>query len=216
LGEKSILNLFFVVISCIIRHISLIIKEIMNNYNKILDSGKTIFTKKDLEKILDLNTKMALDKFLYREKNKGFLRNIFYGIYALKNYNLLELAGKIRKKSYISLETVLKKEWVIFQYYDNIFIVSDDSLEKKVWDINFKFSKIKDSILLNQLGIEHKKTYTIASVERAVCDKIYLSKNYYFDDLSDINFNELEEISKIYDNKRVVSEVNKLIKKYAK
>jgi len=42
----------------------------MNNYSKILDSGKTIFTKKDLENILDLNTKMALDKFLYREKNK--------------------------------------------------------------------------------------------------------------------------------------------------
>jgi hypothetical protein len=134
----------------------------------------------------------------------------------LKNYNILELAGKIRKKSYISLETVLKKEWAIFQYYDNIFIVSDDSLEKKVWDINFKFSKIKDNILLNQLGIEHKKTYIIASVERAICDRIYLSKNYYFDDVSDINFDKLEEISKIYDNKRVVLEVNKLIKKYAK
>jgi len=68
---------------------------------------------------------------------------------------------------------------------------------------------------LNQLGLEHKKRYTIASVERAICDRIYLSKNYYFDDLSDIDFEKLEEISKIYNNKRVILEVNKLMKKYA-
>lgn len=188
----------------------------MNNYNKLLDSGKTVFTKKDLEKILDFKTKMALDKFLYREKKKWFLINIYYGIYAFKKYDILELACKIKKKSYISLETVLKKSWVIFQYYDDIFLVSDDNLEKKVWEQNFMFHKIKESVLFNQLGLEHKKTYTIASVERAICDKIYLSKNYYFDDLWDVDFEKLENISKIYNNKRVVLEVNKLIKKYAK
>ncbi len=205
----------FLIISCIIRHISLIIKEIMDYYNKLLNSGKTVFTKKDLEKILDFRTKMALDKFLYREKKKWFLVNIYYWIYAFKKYDIFELACKIRKKSYISLETILKKEWVIFQYYSDIFLVSDDSLEKQVWENKFVFSKIKDSVLLNQLGLEHKKTYTIASVERAICDKIYLSKNYYFDDLSDIDFERLKEISKIYKNKRVILEVNKLIKKYA-
>ena len=188
----------------------------MNNYSKLLNSGKTVFTKKDLEKILDFKTKEALDKFLYREKNRGFLQNIFYGIYALKKYSVLELAGKIRKKSYISLETVLKKHWVIFQYYDDIFLVSDDSLEKRVWDVNFKFSKIKDWVLLNQLWLEHKKQYTIASVERAICDRIYLSKNYYFDDMWDVDLEKLEEISHIYNNKRVVWEVKKLMKKYAK
>ncbi len=187
----------------------------MSNYNKILDSGKTVFTKKDLEKILNFKTKKALDQFLYREKKKWFLNNIYYGIYALKNYDIFELATKIKKKSYISLETVLKKEWIIFQYYDEIFLVSDDNLEKKVWDITFNFNKIKDSVLLNQLGLKHKKNYTIASVERAICDRIYLSKNYYFDDLSLIDFEKLEEISQIYNNKRVILEVKKLIKKYA-
>ena len=208
--------MLFIVISYIIGHICLVYKEIMSNYNKILDSGKTVFTKKDLENILNLETKMALDKFLYREKNKGFLQNLFYGIYSLKKYDVFELAWKIRKKSYISLETVLKKHWVIFQYYESIFMISDDSLEKNIWKMSFKFSKIKDSVLLNQLWLEHKKLYTIASVERAICDKIYLSKNYYFDDLEGVDFEKLKEISKIYKNKRVVSEVNKLIKKYAK
>jgi hypothetical protein len=188
----------------------------MNNYTKILDSWKTVFTKKDLEKILNFKTKMALDKFLYREKKKWFLKNIFYWIYVLKNYDIFELACKIRKKSYISLETVLKKEWIIFQYYNEIFLISDDNLEKKVGDIKFKFHKIKDSVLLNQLGLIHKKNYIIASKERAICDRIYLSKNYYFDSLEWVNFDALQEISKIYNNKRVILEVNKLIKNYAK
>lgn len=188
----------------------------MNNYNKILDTGKTVFTKKDLEKILSFNNKKALDMFLYREKDKWFLKRIFYWIYVLKNYDILELACKIRKKSYISLETVLKNKWVIFQYYDEIFLVGDDNLEKKVWRTKFKFHKIKDTVLLNQCWLEHKKNYTIASVERAICDKVYLSKNYYFDDLSAIDFEKLEEISKIYNNKRVILEINKLIKNYAK
>ncbi len=183
----------------------------MNYYTTLLNSGKTVFTKKDLEKILNFKSKKALDMFLYREKKKGFLKNIYYGIYSLKKYNILELAGKIRKKSYISLETVLKKHGVIFQYYDNIFLVSDDSLEKEVWEMKFSFNKIKDSVLLNQLWLEHKKSYTIASVERAICDRIYLSKNYYFDDLEWVNLEKLEEISHIYNNKRVIKEVMKLI-----
>jgi len=187
----------------------------MSNYNKILDTWKTVFTKKDLEKILSFNNKKALDMFLYREKNKWFLKRIFYWIYVLKKYDILELASKIRKKSYISLETVLKNKWVVFQYYDKIFLVGDDNLEKIVWNIKFKFHKIKDTVLLNQLWLEHKTNYTIASVERAICDRVYLSKNYYFDNLSEINFDKLEEISKIYNNKRVVLEINKLIKKYA-
>jgi len=205
----------FYLISYIIRQISLNIKEIMNKYNKILDSWKTVFTKKDLEKILDFKTKTSLDKFLYREKKNGLLNNIFYWIYALKNYDIFELATKIKKKSYISLETVLKKEAIVFQYYDEIFLVSDDNLEKKVWNIQFKFHKIKDSVLLNQLWLEHRKNYIIASKERAICDKIYLSKNYYFDSLEGVDFEKLEEISKIYNNKRVILEVKKLIKNYA-
>jgi hypothetical protein len=133
----------------------------------------------------------------------------------LKNYNIYEFACKIKKKSYISLETVLKKEWIIFQYYETIFLISDDRLEKTIWDIKFSFNKIKDSILLNQLWLEHHWNYTIASVERAICDRIYLSKNYYFDNLSEINFQKLEKISKIYNN-RVIKEVQKIIKIYSK
>jgi len=184
----------------------------MNNYLKLLDSGKTVFTKNDLEKILDFKTKNALDKFLYRAKKEWLLENFYHWIYNLKNYNIFEFASKIKKKSYISLETVLKKEWIIFQHYEKIFLVSDNNLEKKIWENNLKFNKIKDLVLLNQLWLIHKWNYIIASKERAICDRIYLSKNYYFDNLSEIDFEKLKEISKIYDNKRVFSEVDEIIR----
>jgi len=128
----------------------------MNKYQKILDSWKSVFTKKDLEKILDLKSKDALDKFLYRSKKTWILKNIFYGIYVLKNYNVLELACKIKKKSYISLETVLKEKGVIFQYYEKLFLISDNSLEKNVDDKTFCYKKIKDEMVvgIDKLDIE--------------------------------------------------------------
>lgn len=197
------------------RQLSLIINEIMDNNTKLLHSNKTVFLKKDINNILDFKTDMALDKFVYRAKKEWFLENPFYWIYTLKKYDIFEFSCKIKKKSYISLETVLKKEWVIFQYYETIFLISNNSLEKKALWKTFKFNKIKDNILLNPLWLINKWNYIIASKERAVCDRIYLSKNYYFDDLSSLDFEKLEEISKIY-NKRVILEVNKIIKKYVK
>lgn len=183
----------------------------MKNFTKIINSNKNVFSKNDLKNILEFKNSKALDWFLYRAKKNSFLKNPVYGIYTFKEYDFFEFASKLKKKSYISLETVLKKESVIYQYYDNIFLVSDNTFQKNILWQNYIFFKIKDSILLNPIWIEFRKNYMIASVERAICDKIYLSKNYYFDDLSWINFKKLEEISKIYNN-RVILEVNKLIK----
>ena len=53
--------------------------------------------------------------------------------------------------------------------------------------------------------------YMIASKERAICDRLYLSKNYYFDNLENVNLEKLEIISEIY-NKRVILDIKKLIK----
>lgn len=185
----------------------------MNNIIKLLNSKKTVFSKNDIKNILDFKTKKALDLFLYRAKKDLVLENPYYGIYTFKNYDILEFASKLKKKSYISLETVLKKESVIFQYYDSIFLISDNTFTKTINNQKYSFNKIRDSILLNPLWIEFKNNYMIASVERAICDRIYLSADYYFDDISWINFEKLEEISKIY-NKRVIKEVKNLIKKY--
>ena len=84
------------------------------------------------------------------------MQRIASGIFALMKYDTLELASILRKKSYISLETVLAHKGVIFQNYSNtITLISDDTLIKKVAEISIEYFAIKDSILLNPLGLEN-------------------------------------------------------------
>ncbi len=184
------------------------------NFLKLLRSQKTVFTVNDLKLLLDTDNENTIRNYLSRWKQKWLLRNLHYGIWGLvdREVDIFELACKLRKKSYISFETILKKEAVIFQHYgENIFLASDNTVKKEVLWKSISFLKIKDSILLDPIWIINKWNYSIASVERAICDRLYLTKNYYFDDLSWVNFKRLEEISKIY-NKRVVLEIKKLIK----
>ncbi|EKE28357.1 MAG: hypothetical protein ACD_3C00071G0007 [uncultured bacterium (gcode 4)] len=187
------------------------------NITKLLELKKTVFTVEDLQKILDTNNKATIRNYMSRAKEKWLVESIYYWIWKViwRDVEIFELACKINKNSYISFETVLKKEWVIFQYYDSIFLASDKSVERIALGKIFKTFKMKKSILLNPIWIIQAWNYSIASKERAICDKIYLSKNYYFDDLSSIDFKNLEDISKIY-NKRVEKEINSLIEKHAK
>ncbi len=188
------------------------------NFLKLLKTKKSVFTVNDLKNILDTKKENTIRNYLSRAKKRWFIENLYYWIWKItgRDLNIYEFACKIKKKSYISFETVLKETWVIFQYYWNtIFLASDNSIEKQaLWKV-FKFCKIKDSILINPLWVEHKWNYSIASKERAICDRLYLNHNYYFDNIDSVDFDKLSEIAKIY-NKRVILEVNNLIKKHAK
>jgi len=131
----------------------------------------------------------------------------------LKAYDKRELASKIRKKSYIGLETVLQKEGIIFQNYEHMLtLVSDNSLEIKMGDNIYHYTKIKNSILSNPIGIVDTGKYMVATKERALCDRIYLTPSYYFDhitkDILDITL--LKKLSTIY-NKATYLRINQLI-----
>lgn len=184
----------------------------MKHMNKILKSGKTIFTYKDIWLLLWMENKDTIKSFLSRQTKSWTLQRIYQGIYALPNFNKYEFASKLKKNSYISFETVLKSKWIIFQDYSNtIFLASDNTWEKKAIWLNFVYNKIKNSTLHNPLWIEQKWQYTIASAERAICDRVYISGDYYFDNLEWINTQKLKKIAQIY-NKRVVLQIDKLIK----
>jgi len=183
----------------------------MKYIENILKSWKTVFNYKDIGLLTWLNNRETIKSFLSRQVHSGVLINAYKGIYTLPNFDKYEFASKIKKNSYISFETVLKSKWIIFQDYSNtIFLASDNTGEKKAIWLNFVYYKIKDSILYHPLWVEQKWQYRIASAERAICDRIYLSGDYYFDHLEWINFKKLKEIAKIY-NKRVVLQIDKLI-----
>lgn len=184
----------------------------MKFLDKILSSWKTIFTYDDINILLWIENRETIKSYLARWVKSWIFKSIYKWIYVFNKYDIFELSMKIKTNSYISLETVLKQNWVIFQDYSNtIFLASNNSILKNIWWNYFKYNKLKDSILYNPLWIINKWNYLIACTERAICDRIYLSPNYYFDNLENIDKQKLSEISQIY-NKRVILEIKKLLK----
>ena len=127
---------------------------------KILKSKKTVFNYDDIKNILWIENKNTIKKFFERAVKEGIFINIYKWLYAFEDFDLFELAVKIKKNSYISFETVLKKEQIIFQdYWNTVFLASDNSLKKKKNNVNFEYLKIKNSILLNPLWLIKKELF---------------------------------------------------------
>lgn len=186
----------------------------MKSYLKeLLDSSQTVFTLRDLGKIWDIENPAYLKVVLSRLNKRREIERLQRGIYVIsRNYDKFELANKLKAPSYVSLETILQKENIVFQKYGQIiFSVSNNTLVKIIDGMKFEYSKIASEIISDPIGIEIQGGAFVASAERAICDRIYLSPNYYFDNLRSINLQKLEQISRIY-NKRVQKEVKKIIK----
>ncbi len=148
--------------------------------------------------------------FYYVKKNK--ILRLRKGIYGKEGFEPLELANKIYIPSYISFETVLKKEGVIFQESSTIFLAS--YLTRKIECSGFEifYRKVKNEILTNSKDVERKNNYYIASKERAFLDAVFVYKNYHFDNLSILNWNRVFDLLKLYQSKAL----EKRIKHYFK
>jgi len=187
----------------------------MKYIKQLLDTNKTVFKTSEFSIIFGIENKNTIKNILQRMKKSWVLYYHGMNIWSIKktDYDRYEFASKIRKRSYISFETVLQKAWIIFQDYSNtITLASDNSLEKKIENTNYIFHKLNDKILKNPVGIKNiENKYMIASAERAICDMIYLSKNYHFDNINGLDIDRLEEIKDIY-NQSTILLINKLIK----
>lgn len=183
---------------------------------RLYQSSKTILTTKDLALIWQINNKDSLyTKTAYYVKRK-VLRRLTRGVFVKNDkYNPKELATSLYTPSYISFETVLREAGVIFQHYSTIFIASPYAFTKKIDKNTFIFRKLKNSILFNSLGVKNENNYSIATVERAFLDMIYLFPDYYFDNLKSINWEKCNRLVKIYNNKELDKRLAKYYKNYA-
>lgn len=162
---------------------------------------QTVFSIKEISLIFPQTPYQNLKSRLHYAVSVGKLKKLRKGIYAKDNFEPLELANKIYTPSYISLETVLAKAGIIFQKYATIFVASYLTRRIKVTDQEIFYRKMKDAVLLNNLGIEEKNYYSVASKERAFLDAVFLYKNYHFDNLRPLDWEKVKEISKIYSSK---------------
>ena len=179
---------------------------------KLTSSGKTVLTTADLAIIWGIENKNILRVIIARAVKSGYLEPIRRGVYKIKDkdIDIFELAGKLKKNSYISFETVLARGGIIFQWYNEIISASDRISAVKNKYGKFLYRALPENVLLNNKGLINKGNYFIASAERALCDKIFKDGISYFDSLDGIAVEEAIEISKIYRNKRLESDIKKL------
>ena len=154
----------------------------------LLKTKKTVFGFSDLENIFSNTSYDVLITTLLRYRKSGELLNPQKGIWTLPIFNEKELACKIYSWGYISLETVLYEEWIIFQWYgDSTRVVRNNTREKIFEDHKYISRKIKDSIFKNNMYVREKNNYLIATPERALCDLCYLQKKLQIDNIDYFN-----------------------------
>ena len=172
-----------------------------DNFIKILKAKNTVFSYSDLAYYFWNNKDSLLSKISYYRK-KGYLYKIKRWLYSLdRNYNAFELATKIQKWSYISLETALGFHSINFQYDSNIFVIWYKNEERLIDWKKIIFKVLKKEIRENFEWVISKNSYVIADKYRAILDTLYLYKDFFFDNLDEIDFKLLLKLSKKYNSK---------------
>lgn len=175
---------------------------------------QTVFT---LQEIALLFPDVAYDNLKKRMSyftKSGSIKKLSRGIYAKDRFNALELANKLYTPSYVSLETVLRKTGVTFQYYESIFAVSYLSRTVKAGEYTIEYRRMKKDILLNKQGIEERESVVIASPERAFLDAIYLYKDYHFDNLSVLDWDRITQLKGLYKTHEFLKRVDEYYQVY--
>ncbi len=174
---------------------------------------RTVFRLNDIAMIAGETSFNSLNKKLNYYVRTGKLQNPRKGIYTKPNYSTEELACTIYTPSYISLEYVLQKAGIVFQYDSRITVVSYLSRTIDVSGREYIFRKVKGEILANPAGIDRQENQiNIATTERAFLDLIYLNKDYYFDNLNPLKKQLIYKLLPLYQSKALTERVNKILK----
>lgn len=171
---------------------------------------QTVFTLREIALLFPEIPYVNLKKRMSYFSKSGAIKKLSRGVYAKDKFDILELANKLYTPSYISLETVLQKAGVTFQYYESIFAVSYVSRTVEVGGHTIVYRRMKKGIFLNKQGIEEQRNVVIASPERAFLDAVFLYKDYHFDNLSPLNWDKIMELKNLYQSRAL----NKRIEEY--
>ncbi len=172
---------------------------------------RTVFRLIDIALLTGETDFKSLNKKINYYVRSGKLNNPRKGIYTRVNYNPEELACNIFTPSYISLEYVLQKAGIVFQYDSGITSVSYLRRSIEVDGQTYNYRKMKGEILVNTAGIIMGNTVSIATPERAFLDTFYLSPKYYFDHLNPLNNITVYKLLPVYQSKALTLRVTKLL-----
>jgi hypothetical protein len=175
--------------------------------------SRSVFRLNDIAMLMGVSDFKSLNKRLNYYVRARKLNNPRKGIYTKPGYDPEEMACSVFTPSYISLQYVLQKAGIVFQYDSRITSVSYLSRIIEIENLAFIYRKIKGSSLVNTAGIIRQNNHiNIASPERAFLDFLYLEKEFHFDNLNPLNKEIVHELLPVYESKALINTVKKYLK----
>ncbi len=172
---------------------------------------RTVFRLKDIAMLSGETDFISINKKMHYGVKTGKFLHLRKGIYAKEGYLTEELACILYTPTYISLEYVLQKAGILFQFDSAITLTGYLSRTIAIDQHTYVYRKIKSEILVNTQGILRlDNQINMATPERAFLDLLYLNKDYYFDNLTPLNPGTIENLLPIYNSKALANRVAKL------
>lgn len=178
----------------------------------IYKSKQSVFTTQALGTLFPQYDRTQLLQSLNYYKRRGIILNPRGGIYAKEGYAKEEMACSLFWPSYISLDYVLAKSGVIYQYGTKITCISYLNREVDIDGTTYSFHRMRPSAMGNPAGIRIEGNIAIATPERALVDSLYLFPDYqYFDNIGAIDRDKAMEIVAGMGNGNLTERVKKIL-----
>lgn len=174
---------------------------------------RTVFKLVDVALLTGESSTISLSKKLNYYVKTGKILNPRKGIYAKPDFNIKEIVAKLYTPSYLSLEYVLQRNGVIFQYSEVITAISYLSRELLIDNGQISYRKVKNAILYSWEGIQEDESGVfVALPERAFLDMSYLNPEFQFDRLKSLDKDLVARLLPIYGSASLTKRISKLLK----
>lgn len=178
---------------------------------EIYKDDRTVFRLSDIAMLFSQEDIIFLSDRLNYYVHTNKILNPRKGIYAKSGYNPLELANILYTPSYISLEYVLQRSGIVFQYDSSYTSISYLSRSIGINGKTYSYRRIKEEMIMDTTGIIRDQNINIAIPERAFLDILYLNKDFYVDNINPLDKQLIENILPIYKSVALEKRVANLI-----
>ncbi len=172
----------------------------MNRIDILLKLDRRLFHTKDLELLWSISNKRTLYSALGRYVKKGVLIPIYRGFYSVVPFEKLDPVElgttALHQYSYLSTETVLAKNGVIFQKIEPITFCSTKNRQIKIGDYSYLSRQLGDKYLFQTSGVVNNGKYLEATTDRAIADMLYFNPRYHFDNTTKIDWDKITRLRK--------------------
>lgn len=162
--------------------------------------GLLLFHVDDLANLWQIQNANTLRTTLKRYTQDGLIIRVYRGLYSLLPIEKIDpyLLGvkALHCYAYVSTETVLAREGIIFQDISQITLVSPHSKKFQIGNNSYSSRQLADKFLFNDIGITNKDGVLMASLERAVADILYFNPRYHFDAGDSIDWQKVRAIQR--------------------